>query len=421
MPLQQGIQLIVTVARAGGGYDCSAFDGLALPHPVLVQFEHVDSASARSDMDRLATALLAELQGSICANRLQPPCGGHAAGCHALSEADCHKLLVLVGDDFTAAVPANLPQDWFQTLGNFQVLPVLPDTARPSAPMLLPSPLSAINVAFWSRGIEEALPAVFQVAGVTAAQPRIFISYRQTDVAAAAIQLFDVLSHDGFDVFLDHFRVPPGVNFQERLRQELGNKAMVLVLESPNLASSQWVAFEIAEARACGLGLAALNFAGAPQMAGIDPSLRLSLHTGNITPGGEIDDAALSQVRAFVRSQHDRALLRRRILLEQSFEQAVVQAGGCAPQRFADGSFRIVAPTKTYHAWLTPRPPELPDYHRAHGATLPPAEAVLIGLSQLMEVSRQRQHEWLAGLCNMTLIDEGMMARAVGDMVRGTL
>ncbi|PYF08671.1 TIR domain-containing protein [Rhodobacter viridis] len=421
MPLQQGIQLIVTVAQTGVGYHCYTFDGLALPHPVLIQFEHVGSASASRDMDQLAAALLAELQGSICANRLPAPCGGLATICHALREADCQKLLVLVGDDFTAAVPSTLAKDWFQTSGNFQVLPVLPDTARPRAPMLLSGPLSAINVAFWSQGIEEALPAVFQVAGITAAQPRIFISYRQTDVAAAAIQLFDVLSHDGFDVFLDHFRVPPGVNFQQRLRQELGDKAMVLVLESPNLASSRWVAFEIAEARASGLGLAALNFSGAPLMAGIDPSLRLFLNAADIAAGGEIENAALGRVRAFVRSQHDRALLRRRILLEQSFEQAVVQAGGRLPQRFANGSFRIVAPTKSYHAWLTPRPPELPDYHRAYGATLPGTEAVIIGLSNLMEVSRQRQHEWLAGLCNMTLIDEGMMARAVGDMVRGTL
>jgi hypothetical protein len=421
MPLQQGIQLIVTVAKAGGDYDCYAFDGLALPYPVIVQFENVGSVSARSDMDRLAAALLAEVQGSIRANRLLPPCGGHAKSCHALSELDCHKLLVLVGDTSTPAVPGNLPQYWFQTSGNFQVLPVLPDRARSSAPTLLPSPLIAINVAFWSKDIEEALPAVFQVAGVTAAQPRIFISYRQTDRAAAAIQLFDVLSHDGFDVFLDHFRVPPGVNFQERLRQELGDKAMVLVLESVNLASSQWVAFEIAEARACGLGLAAVNFPSAPFMTGIDPALRFSLLPGDIRPGGEIGDPALSQVRAFIRSQHDRALLRRRILLEQSFEQAVVQAGGGPPQRYADGSFRVASPTKAYHAWLLPNPPELPDYHRAHGVTVPPDEGVIIGLSQLMEVSRQRQHQWLAGLCNMTLVDEGVMARAVGDMVRGTL
>lgn len=417
MPLKQGIQLIVTVAHAGRGYDCHAFDGLALPHPVLIQFEHVGSASARRKMDQLAAALIAELQGSVCANPMTPPCRGAAPRCHALDEADCHKLLVLVGDDCTAAVPSNLANDWFHTSGNVQVLPVLPDSARPGAPMLLPSPLSAINVAFWSQSIEEALPAIFQVAGVTAAQTRIFISYRQSDTAAAAIQLFDVLSHDGFDVFLDHFRVPPGVNFQERLRQELGDKAMVLVLESPNLASSQWVAFEIAEARACGLGLAALNFHSAPWMTGIDPSLRLSLEAADITRSGEINAHALGQVRAFVRSQHDHALLRRRILLEQSFEQAVVQASGCLPQRFADGSFLIAPRVKSYRAWLTPRPPELPDYYRAHGAALPQTKAVIIGLSRLREVSRQRQHEWLARLCDMTLVDEGMMLRVVEEMV----
>jgi hypothetical protein len=252
MPLQQGIELIVTVKNGTRRYSCTAFDGLALPHPVLIQFEHVGSSASKTAMDRLAVALIAELQGSVGINRVQPPCGGGADGCHALAEFDCHKLLVLVGDGVTSIDAHKIAPQWLSASDNFQILPVLPETARRMATALLPVPLNAINIAFWGQAIEEAMPAVFQVAGITAAQPRVFISYRQSDTASAAIQLFDALSHDGFDVFLDHFRVPPGVNFA-RLRQELGDKAMVLVLESPDLASSPWVAFEIAEARACGL------------------------------------------------------------------------------------------------------------------------------------------------------------------------
>jgi hypothetical protein len=421
MPLQQGIELIVTVQNGARRYSCAAFDGLALPHPVLIQFEHVGSSASKTSIDRLAMALIAELQGAVGINRVQPPCRGSAQGCHALDEIDCHKLLVLVGDGVKSIGAHQIAQQWLSASDNFQILPVLPETARRMASALLPVPLNAINIAFWGQAIEEAMPAVFQVAGITAAQPRVFISYRQSDTASAAIQLFDALSHDGFDVFLDHFRVPPGVNFQARLRQELGDKAMVLVLESPDLASSPWVAFEIAEARACGLGLAALNFGGAPMQAGIDPALRHRLSATDLETDHSIKLAALGAVRAFVRSEHDRAILRRRIMLEQSFEQSIVQAGGAAPERHADGSFSVAAPSRRYQTWLTPRPPELPDYHRAHAATSPPARGVIIGLSQLMEVSRQQQHDWLAGLCGMTLVDEGMMGRAAADMVRGIL
>ncbi len=420
MPLIRGIQLIVTVDDGTGAFDCHAFDGLALPNPMLIQFHHVGTRMSQAIMNRLAAALLTELQVSSRATPVHPPCNGKSSACHALNEDDCHKLLVLVGDGVTPASASDLPHQW--TSGrHFSVLPVLPETARTNATRILPSPLSAFNVSFWDRDVEEALSAVFQSAGVTAAQPRIFISYRQSDTAAAAIQLFDALSHDGFDTFLDHFRVPPGVDFQARLRQELGDKAMVLVLESANLASSPWVAFEIAEARACGLGLAALNFRGAPTVSGVDPSLRRWLHASDVAPDGSILPAALDPIRAFVRIEHDRAILRRRIMLEQSFEQAVVSAGGAAPVREANGSFRVNGAGKAYQAWLTARPPELPDYHRAHGATAAPAAGVIIGLSQLMEVSRQRQHEWLTGLCAMTLIDEGMMTKAARDMVGGLL
>lgn len=421
MPLQNAIQLIVTVDDGAGSFHCAAFDGLGLPNPVLIQFCHVGTRASQSAMDRLAAALLAELNGGAKANALQPPCGGRATECHAINEPDCQKLLILVGDDITPVAWANLPRSWRSAAADFAILPILPESARHHAPSLLPGQLSAINIAFWDQAVEEALPTLFQVAGISATQPRIFISYRQSDTAAAAIQLFDALSHDGFDVFLDHFRVPPGVNFQARLRQELGDKSIVLVLESPNLASSPWVAFEIAEARACGLGLIALNFGGAPQIAGIDPRYRHLLAGAEINADQTMVPATLSRVRAFIRREHDLAILRRRILLEQSFEQAVVQAGGAAPHRQPDGSFVVNAGRRSYRTWLTPRPPELPDYHRAHGGTQPPAAGVIIGLSQLMEVSRQRQHEWLAGLCNMTLVDEGMITRAAADMVQGTL
>lgn len=341
--------------------------------------------------------------------------------CHACGEHDCHKLLVLVGDDRTPAPTSIDPLAlWIGSDDNFSILPVLPEKAGTSSKRLLPSPLDAINAVFWSRHEDEALPAVLQAGGITAI-PRIFISYRQIDTAAAAIQLFDALSHDGFDVFLDHFRIAPGVDFQARLMQELGDKALLLVLESPNLAQSPWVAFEIAQAKACGIGIIALNFDGAPQDSGIDPALRRLLLGSEIRTNGTIDEVPLQSARQFIRHEHDRAILRRRVALEQSFEQAVAMAGGHPPIRGADGSYNLHSGGMTYAIWLTPRPPELPDYHRAHTASAAPTRSVIIGLSQLMERSRQQQHDWLTNLCDMELVDEGSMAIAAHRMVQGLL
>lgn len=421
MPLFKGIQLIVVADRhASGRLHCSTFDGLALPTPVLVQFAHTGSATARATMVRLEKALVNELATRARANSVEAPCKGLARVCHAVSEPDCQKVLVLVGDGISPASQSQVPPQWHMGGADFAILPVLPESARTQAATLMPGSLGALNVAFWGHAIEEVLPAVLQVAGITAAQPRIFISYRQSDRPHAAMQLFDALSHDNFDVFLDHFRVPPGVDFQARLRQELGDKSLVLVLESPNLASSRWVALEIAVAKACGLGLLAVNFDDAPQNPAIAPSLRVCLSRSDLASDGTLLPAALERVRAFVRREHDLALLRRRILLEQSFEQAVIGAGGSA-QRQSDGSFRVNGGIKSYQAWLTSRPPELSDYHRAHGVAAPPVRGIMIGLSQLMEASRQDQQIWLAGLCGMVSVDEGLMVQAADDMMKGVL
>ncbi|OXT01978.1 hypothetical protein B7H23_03305 [Notoacmeibacter marinus] len=420
MPLLQDIQLVVRT-EIGGVKQCETFTGLAMPTSMLIEFCHVGSTAAARSMEALSVALLRELRSGVHAIPVEPPCGGWSHMCHACGEHDCHKLLVLVGDDRTPAPKSMDPLAlWIGSDNTFSILPVLPEKARVSSKRLLPSPLDAINAVFWSGQEDEALPAVLQAGGITAS-PRIFISYRQIDTAAAAIQLFDALSHDGFDVFLDHFRIAPGVDFQARLMQELGDKALLLVLESSNSAQSPWVAFEIAQAKACGIGIIALNFDGAPQDPGIDPALRRLLLGSEIRTDGTIDEVPLQSAQRFIRHEHDRAILRRRVALEQSFEQAVAMAGGPAPLRGADGSYRLHAGGMTYATWLTPRPPELPDYHRAHTASAAPTRSVIIGLSQLMERSRQQQHDWLTNLCDIELVDEGSMAMAAHRMVQGLL
>ncbi|WEK04601.1 MAG: toll/interleukin-1 receptor domain-containing protein [Candidatus Devosia phytovorans] len=406
----------------GGMKQCETFNGLAMPTSMLIEFCHVGSAAAARSMEALSVALLRELRSGAHATQVVAPCGGWCDVCHALLEHDCHKLLVLVGDDCTPAPTSIDPLAfWIGNDNTFSILPVLPETARPSSKRLLPSPLDKINAVFWSVQEEEALPAVLQAGAITASQARIFISYRQSDTAAAAVQLFDALSHDGFDVFLDHFRIAPGVDFQARLLQELGDKALLLLLESSNLAQSPWVALEIAQARACGIGIIALNFNGAPQDPGIDPGLRRLLHRSELRTDFTIEDVPLQTVRQFIRQEHDRAILRRRVALEQSFEQAVAMAGGPAPVRRADGSYHLLAHGVTYATWLTPRPPELSDYHRAHTANAAPIRSVIIGLSQLMERSRQQQHDWLTDVCDMDLVDEGSMAVATRRMLQGLL
>jgi TIR domain len=67
---------------------------------------------------------------------------------------------------------------------------------------------------------------------------RVFISYAHADGGPIAERLFDLLTRLRFDVFLDRFRRNPGVDFIERIADELADKAMIAVVETPHAVRS---------------------------------------------------------------------------------------------------------------------------------------------------------------------------------------
>src|SRR5207249_2908620 len=126
--------------------------------------------------------------------------------------------------------------------------PLLPHAASPS--QVLPSALQPLNVVSWIHAPGERVDDVLGLAGIGTEDRRVFVSYRHSETMEIAEQLFEELPKHGFDVFVDRFRVGPGRDFQERLTDELAEKAMVLVLESASILKSQWIAHELSFAKA---------------------------------------------------------------------------------------------------------------------------------------------------------------------------
>lgn len=425
-----GAQIILRCEDSAGTMICSGFNGLPLSYPALIEIRHAGSTESQSQALSIADALRAELLFSG-ATQTRVPCGTNAApgSCHATSEPLVQKLLVIVSDGSTPFPISPTVERWLAGDDTFGILPILPYSAKTSAARLLPTAVGHINAEFWHSSPDNVLPAIFSKSGITNEQSKIFISYRQIDSAALAIQLFDALSHEGFDVFLDHFRIAPGVNFQARLTQELGNKAMVLLLETEKLLESEWVTYEINTAKTCGLGVLALNINSAPTAPGVDSAHREAIDDGAFVDGSfdksaVLLDDHLGRIVQRVKTEHDRNLLRRRQILERSLEGAVLQAGGAPPERQAQGCFEVksnTTPAKTYLVWLTPRPPELPDFHHVHSAAGSPARGVILGLSRLMEPRGQLRYQWLAGIANVSCDDEGQLLAVASEMVRGSL
>jgi hypothetical protein len=430
--MMAGIQLVLQCEQPGGGFECLGFTGLPIARPAFIALASTGTPETQAYVQNLRRGLLREF--TVLAPNMLPvllmPCGGHAyepSGCHAVSDPYCQKLLVLIGDAARPLPPAPYHGRWLAGGPDFNVLPVFPLAARPSIGSLLPPAYNHLNVDFWSQSIVEAIPAVLARSGLAVENPRIFISYRQRDSSALAMQLFDALSHENFDPFLDHFRIPPGVNFQSRLTEELGNKSMVLLIESANILDSEWTTYEINVAKTCSLGIFALHVPGGVYVAGIDPSIREDVSDGMFeggafTPNAELLPGPLAALVGRIKLEHDRALATRRQMLLSSLEGALLQNGIGGPFPAGPGGLRVHSPTgKEYLVWITPRPPALTDFHAVHGQTVAPERGVVIGLSRLMEPGSLARTDWLAGLCQIELIDEGQMKQAAAQMAQGVL
>lgn len=83
---------------------------------------------------------------------------------------------------------------------------------------------------------------------------KVFISYKRTDSAAVAQQLFREFSHRNYIVFLDEVSIDHGDDFQSELLWWLNDADLVLILASPNLDQSKWVLEEINFARTHHIG-----------------------------------------------------------------------------------------------------------------------------------------------------------------------
>lgn len=416
--LQQGLELIVQYPTTAG-YRCRGFRGIAAPQGVFVVFDG-QLPGDQPAAETLGEAFCAELGTwiGISEETRHMPChGSPAAGCHALGEPACRKLLVAMIDPASAANLAGWPPPWGAAQwpatvpsNNFEVLPVLPIGA--AIDPNVPAGWRHLNVAFWRTSPTEVLPDVFQRATLAPEENRVFISYLRKETSALAEQLFTELTKLGFDVFLDRFSVPRGVDFQKQLQQDLSDKGMVVLLNSPGIAGSHWVMEEIATVKRFRLGLFELCLPNAVKRPDVDVDFRHELQANELT-GDELTAAALNVVVGKMRLIHDNALHRRRYELADNFARVLMQVG--IPARVeGDGTFVLSGRANagaTYFVKLLPRPPALGNFcalHMRHGLSSP-NEGRLLSPAPNFLAARQAELGWLGRLSQIVHLDESQM------------
>ncbi|PUV24161.1 toll/interleukin-1 receptor domain-containing protein [Sphingobacterium athyrii] len=84
---------------------------------------------------------------------------------------------------------------------------------------------------------------------------KVFISYKRDESTSVAIQLYEALENNNFDVFLDTHSIKQGEPFQDELWHRMTDCDVILLLNTPKFIESEWCEKEIAEASVKQIGI----------------------------------------------------------------------------------------------------------------------------------------------------------------------
>lgn len=91
---------------------------------------------------------------------------------------------------------------------------------------------------------------------------KVFVSYKRSESTSVAIQLYEALERNNFDVFLDTHSIIQGEAFQEELWHRMTDCDVIVLLNTPKFLESYWCKEELAEASAKQIGIIPLVWPG---------------------------------------------------------------------------------------------------------------------------------------------------------------
>jgi hypothetical protein len=187
---------------------------------------------------------------------------------------------------------------------------------------------------------------------------RLFISYRRAETQGVAIQLYEALDHNGFDVFLDTLSIRPGEQFQEVLWHRLADTDVIVLLDSPGFLNSRWTTEELATANSTNIQILQLIWPGNRIEATAAFSRAVPLQDGDfqasaLGPDARLGDAVAQKIVVEAESLRARALAARYTSLVEEFCVEARQFGltpHVQPERFItvevkSGQFVAAVPT----------------------------------------------------------------------------
>lgn len=102
---------------------------------------------------------------------------------------------------------------------------------------------------------DKIVDLVLESFGKLRSSRKVFISYKRDESTSVAIQLYEALEKNNFDVFLDTHSIKQGEPFQDELWHRMTDCDVILLLNTPKFLESEWCEKEIAEASVKQIGI----------------------------------------------------------------------------------------------------------------------------------------------------------------------
>lgn len=333
-------------------------------------------------------------------------CGGAVQGLHK-------RVLIYIADGSGTVDDVNIAQYFLAP--NSTIIPIIDKTIGRNPIQILPNSFNTTLAEYIDNfNTSAVIPRIFRGAGIQSKNFRLFISYKHDDAKAIAGQLFHALSERMFDVFLDRFSSRTGDEFVSLIKEELFNKACVLVLETNDIGSSVYCRQEVATATAYNLGLMAVDLPGSrftfPQIR-----KRLNLSGSSLAPNNELNGLDLQNLINFIEQNYDHEIARRLRHQDKTLIDSIL-AVGLRPQPIGIGQYRVQKNGNEYLLSMSACPPNVDDFidiERLAQQAPPASQAILFGPISVVRTIRASQISWLGKKSSVNPIDEGHVMRSI--------
>lgn len=283
----------------------------------------------------------------------------------------------------------------------------------------IPHEVSQFNAFEWSgdKAPQRLAHIVLEQLGIEEGDRRVFISYRRTDGLGAAEQLHDALSHKRFKPFIDRFSIDPGEDVQAKIADVLEDFAFLLLLETPEAHTSDWVYDELDYALAHTLGILIVQWPGSPkEVPGSSGIQRLVLQSSDIKKDTHnydiLTSSAVNKLTSMIEDAHAFAIVRRRRNLLQSVDDTATESGAvCTPLKDwtldvagANGAHSIVRVSARL-----PTCKDLQQLDETREKIDHRASARLIHAARHLSDQRREHLDWIVRNRDLTFISDNMI------------